>query len=129
MSMQFEVKEHEAYLELVCTGVYSLDEAQRIYEQAFALATAAWRAGVLVDVRQLTGNEPPLIDRYEMAVRVSELQAKRSPPIRFAMLGNEPMIHPQRFGQVVATNRGAVVGVFSDEAMAVKWLAPKPKST
>lgn len=73
--------------------------------------SSAWRAGVPLDVR------------------VAELQASRSPPIRFAMLGHEPMIHPQRFGQVVATNRGAVVGVLTDEAMALNWLVPKKKST
>lgn len=129
MSIRYEVKEHANYLELVCTGVYSLEEALRLYEQAFALTTAAWRAAVLIDVRQLTGPEPTILERYEQAVRVAELQAKRSPPIRMAVLGHEPMIHPQRFGEIVATNRGAVVGVFTDEALALNWLVPKTKSS
>lgn len=38
------------------------------------------------------------------------------------MLGHEPMIHPERFGEIVAANRGAHARVFTEEAPALDWL-------
>ena len=38
------------------------------------------------------------------------------------MLGHEPMIHPERFGEIVAANRGADARVFTEEALALAWL-------
>jgi hypothetical protein len=32
------------------------------------------------------------------------------------------MIHPDRFGEIVARNRGADARVFTDEADALQWL-------
>jgi hypothetical protein len=38
------------------------------------------------------------------------------------VLGHEPMIHPERFGELVARNRGADARVFTVEAEALDWL-------
>jgi hypothetical protein len=38
------------------------------------------------------------------------------------VLGREPMIHPDRFGELVARNRGADARVFTDEAVARDWV-------
>jgi hypothetical protein len=48
--------------------------------------------------------------------------------VRLAVLGNEPIIDPNRFGEIVATNRGANVKVFTDDPMALEWLLARPKS-
>ena len=32
------------------------------------------------------------------------------------------MIHPERFGDVVAARRGAVARAFTDEELALEWL-------
>jgi hypothetical protein len=61
-------------------------------------------------------------ERYELAVAVTEMQASRKPRIRMAILGREPIVHPERFGEIVAANRGADGRVFTDEAAARKWL-------
>lgn len=93
-----------------------------IYERVFALAAESGREAVLVDIRQLTGPEPKMAERYEMAVKLAETQAARMPRIRFALLGHEPIIHPERFGEIVATRRGADARVFTEEALALEWL-------
>ena len=60
----------------------------------------------------------------------SPRRRRRSKPrIRFAVLGNEPMVHPERFGEIVATNRGAVMRVFTDEALALEWLLGKNRES
>lgn len=42
--------------------------------------------------------------------------------------GREPMVHPQRFGEIVATNRGGLIRVFTDQALALNWLLQKPNA-
>ena len=37
------------------------------------------------------------------------------------------MIHAQRFGEIVAVNRGAQARVFTDEATALNWLLARQK--
>jgi len=62
------------------------------------------------------------MERYDWAVRIAELQARFLPRIRVALVGNEPLIHPERFGEIVARNRGADARAFTDEAEALRWL-------
>jgi hypothetical protein len=50
------------------------------------------------------------------------LQAAFVPRIRVALLGHEPLIHPERFGEIVAARRGAVIRTFTDEDGALRWL-------
>lgn len=45
-----------------------------------------------------------------------------------ALLGHEPMIHREQFGEVVATTRGAVARVFTDDSLALNWLLPRQKT-
>ena len=113
---------HEDYLRLECSGTFSLESALEVYERAFALASEAGRPAVLVDIRTVTGREPKMAERYQLAVRVAEAQASTKPRIRFALLGHEPMIHPERFGEIVAATRGADARVFTDEALVLNWL-------
>lgn len=113
---------HEDYLRLECSGTFSQESALDVYQRAFALASEAGRPAVLVDIRAVTGREPTMAERYEQAICVAEAQAATKPRIRFAMLGHEPMIHPERFGEIVAANRGAHARVFTEEAPALDWL-------
>lgn len=123
-----EVREHPTHVELVCTGAYYPGAQLYVAMEAFAAASRAGRIAALVDVRQVTGPAPSMSERYDQAVQVAQLQASITPRIRLALLGREPMVHPQRFGEIVATNRGALLRVFTDEALALEWLLAKPKT-
>jgi hypothetical protein len=114
---------HAGYLRVECAGEFSPESAREIFERAFALAAESGREAVLLDIRQLAGREPTMAERYEQAVRIAETQAARMPRIRIALLGHEPIIHPERFGEIVATRRGADARVFTEEALALEWLA------
>ena len=122
MSLVFESRVQPGYVLLECSGTFSLEEALRIYEQACALAASAGRDAVLIDARKVTGREPTMTERYDMAVHVAGLHAGQTPRVRLAVLGHEPIIDKERFGQIVAANRGALAGVFTDERMALDWL-------
>lgn len=110
------------HVELQCSGRFSRGEAFRVGEQAFREAAGAGRRSVLVDVRGVSGRVPTILDRFDMGVHIAELHFEHTPRIRIALLGHEPMIHPDRFGEIVARNRGADARVFTIESAALDWL-------
>jgi hypothetical protein len=126
MNIKFEATTLADHVRVECTGIFQQDEVLQLFERVFELTAHAGREAVLVDARKVTGREPTMAERYELAVHLANLQAAREPRIRFAMLGHEPLIHRERFGEIVATNRGAVAGVFTDEAHALNWLLGRP---
>lgn len=119
---------HPEYLEIACAGLYSRAESLRLSRTAYREAAVAARDSVLLDVRQVTGRVPGIIDRFEIGVRVAEHYLESDPRVRLALLGHEPMIHPERFGELVARNRGADARVFTDEAAALEWIARRPRA-
>jgi hypothetical protein len=122
MSLDFTATAQPDRVSVECGGAFSLPEMLAAFERGFALAAETGREALLVDIRRLAGPSPTISDRYELAVRVAELQAAREPRVRFAIIGHEPMIHPERFGDIVAARRGAVARAFTDEAAALDWL-------
>lgn len=117
------------YLEVGCEGLYSRAETLRVGEEAYAEAARAKRSAILIDVRAITGRIPSILDRFEMGVRIARHYLESDPRIRLAVVGHEPMIHPERFGELVARNRGADARVFTDEAQALDWLLRRPAGT
>ena len=113
---------HPQYLEVACTGLYSRSESLRLGELAFREAARANRKAVLIDVRRVTGRVPTILERFDFGVRIAKHYLESEPRIRLAVLGDEPMIHPERFGELVARNRGGDARVFTDETMALDWL-------
>jgi hypothetical protein len=114
------------HVEIVCTGPYSRAEALRVGREAYAEANRGSRDAVLVDVRGINGRVPTILDRFEFGVGLARNYLDFDPRVRLAVLGHEPMIHPERFGELVARNRGADARVFTDEAQARDWLLARP---
>jgi len=123
MSISFVIKVHDGFVELECTGTYTHDAALMLYGQANEAAVRENRAAVLVDVRQVTGDPPTLMDFFEHGVHVAKLSSGSSGRVRFAHLADEKMVHPQRFGEVVARSHGAVLQVFLDRDQAIAWIS------
>ena len=121
VGIEIEARTLADHVRVTCTGAFTLDAAVQVFRRTFALAADAGREAALLDLRALNG-APTLAERYEIAVRAAEFQAARKPRVRLAVLGKEPLIHPERFGEIVAPTRGAVGRVFTDEALALQWL-------
>jgi len=120
------IRVHADYLEVGCEGLYSRAETLRVGEEAYAAAAGANRGAILVDARAITGRIPTILDRFEMGVRIARHYLETDPRIRLAVVGHEPMIHPERFGELVARNRGADARVFTDGTEALDWLLRRP---
>lgn len=120
--IQTTVSVHPEHVELTCSGTYSRGEAFRVSELAYKEASSAGRRNVLIDVRGVNGRVPSIFERFDLGVHIAERHFGQQPRVRLALLGHEPMIHPERFGEIVARNRGADARVFTDESEARKWL-------
>ena len=119
MGIGIEVRVEPGHIYLQCKGTYSLAGAKRVFQSAVDSALESDRSRVLVDVFGITGNIP-MIDRYEVAVFLAEyIIAQALGKIRrIVVVGHEPPIDPDRFGETVAVNRGVNLGVATsiDEA-------------
>lgn len=128
MAIHYEVRAHTDYLELVSTGEYAPDVPLQVAEEGLRRAARAGHRALLLDIHGVTGCAPTMAERYDQAVQFASLQSRVTPRIRVALIGKEPMVHPQRFGEIVATNRGALIRVFTDEALALNWLLQRQKA-
>ena len=122
MSISFEVRVHTGHVVLECTGTYTFESSLLIFSQAFENAVREGRGAALIDVSQLTGGPPTLLDRYRQVAHIADLQANPGSRIRIAIIGHVPMIHPHRFGDVIAISRGAAARAFTDLDEALAWL-------
>lgn len=120
--LRTSLRVHPTHLEIGCAGLYSRPEALRLGEMAYREAALVGRDSVLVDVRRVTGRVPGIFDRFELGTRIAKHYRETDPRVRLALLGDEPMIHPERFGELVARNRGADARVFTDEDAALAWI-------
>jgi len=122
LRMRVDVRIHPSHVELVCAGIFTRTEALRVIAQAYQEAAAAGSSNVLVDVRAVNGRLPTIFERFDIGISLAERFLEQLPRVRLALLGHEPMIHPERFGEIVARNRGADTRAFTVESEAVDWL-------
>jgi hypothetical protein len=118
----FEMAEGYACCRL--TGQVSFPEALDLLVSAIERARGAGIRKLLVDARSLTGFDPPsVIQRFSLGERAAGA-ARGS--MQLALVCQPGMIEAERFGVIVARNRGLHVDVFAEEPEAVRWLLGQP---
>jgi hypothetical protein len=110
------------HVRLTCRGDFCFKDALQMIEAAFAAAINSGRPAVLIDALDLGGAPPTTLERFDMGAYAAKRQHRERKLVRIAVVGEEPMIDPCRFGETVARNRGAMVGVFTDFGEALAWL-------
>jgi hypothetical protein len=104
-------------------GSVSFNEAVARVRAAIAVACSKQAEDLLVDTTALTGfPSPATFQRFLAAVAWAEEAVGR---LRLAMVARAEMIDPQKFGVIVAANRGLVSNIFTTEAEARAWLDAK----
>ena len=117
-----EFKIEPDYVYTHCSGSFSVDNILRVFDKCPSLAEENRLTAILVDVRELGGAPPATLERYRMGEGISKVQRKYSPLIAIAVVGHEPMMDPQHFGETVAVNRGGYGKAFTSLEKAVSWL-------
>ena len=101
-------------------GSVSFDEAVDLVRDAIAVARRNQVSELLVDTTALTGfASPDTLQRFLAAVEWAQ-EAKGG--VRLAMVARAEMIHAEKFGVLIAANRGMVSNIFTTEAEARDWL-------
>lgn len=124
LTIDFEPRKH--YLRATVCGSYTLRSAQDVYDQAIKTAVAVGQSRVLIDASAATGR-PTQDERYMLGLFVAAEQrilASRIPPleVQVAVVGQRPLVDPDRFGETVAVNRGARLKVSERVDEALAWL-------
>ena len=126
MSMVLQMSAELGCLRVEATGQFSLAEAKRKFLEVLGAVERQKVGKVLFDGRGLKGN-PGAIERFyygAFAARGATEYAVRnryaSP--EFAYVLQVPVLDPNRFGEVVATNRGMRVRTFDNLDAACGWL-------
>jgi hypothetical protein len=122
VSIDLQVELKPNYVHLHCRGAFRFDALLEVWESAFRVAIDEGRKAVLVDLRGLEGAPPTTIERYEQGVRFAEVQQRFGLGILIAVVGHEPLMDPEKFGETVGKNRGGFGAVFTDIDEAVDWI-------
>jgi DNA-binding response OmpR family regulator len=102
-------------------GSVSFDQAVALVRAAIAAARRHHVRSLLVNLTKLTGFPSP--DTFERFLAVVEWAEEARSGVRLAMVARVEMIHPQKFGVIVAANRGLISNIFPTEIEARAWLA------
>ncbi len=121
MSIEYQAELKSQYAQLTCHGAYEKQALLDLLEAALDYAASSGVTAVLVDISEVEGS-PSTAERFEMGEAFAEIQLGKSVIVAIAIVGREPMIDPERFGETVALNRCAVGKVFTDPVEAVNWL-------
>ena len=123
---QFETEAKPGYLLVRCRELSMPASLVDVCEEAAVIASSKGHKALLVDIRgvQLATGMPSTMDRYGIGARLAELTLKHR--LRIALVGDEPLIDPRRFGEIVFHNRAGNGRVFTDIDQARVWLDEQP---
>ena len=114
----FEI--HQEFAVFKLKGVFSFRSAVELVKDAVRYSREQKIQKLLVDTLDVYGFPyPTVVERFWMG---DEIAAEAMGAVVIALVARPEMIDPQKFGIVVAQNRGLVVDVFSTRDEAEKWL-------
>ncbi len=120
----FEVNDDYARFRPV--GAVSFESGLQLLREAIIYSRKNRLRKLLINVTNLTGFTPPTtLERLTLGKQIAE---DGMSAVRIAMVAQEEMLDPRRFGVTVARNRGLITNAFACEEEAVRWLLdPKAK--
>jgi len=123
MNVRYSVRAERDHTRVDVAGAFDATDAREVLQTALAHALQNGHSKLLVDARQVTGN-PRTMERFDLGENLARdyHEARGDRLVRIALIGNEPLVDPQKFGVLVAANRGVPVMVTTDIDEAVRWL-------
>ncbi len=126
--LKYSFKVNNSYLSVTVSGHFSLSEAKIMYTDALEYLLENHLSKLFFDVFKVKG-EITTMDRYyfgEFAAFESlKYMGKGLKKIAVSICGEEPIIDPQRFGEIVARNRGLNLKVTTDKNESLQFLGVK----
>jgi len=122
MSISIQTKVKEDYLHVRCKGTYTKGALLELVDQVLDRMEQENLRKALVDITELGGTPPTILERYEIGEVLAKKQGNRTIVTKIAAIGKEPIVDPNRFAETVAVNRGAFLKVFTNVTEAMDWL-------
>ena len=118
-----EITVEEDFLLISARGNYSLSNANNLIKLAIDNGLSHNKSKILIDITDITGSIP-LFNRFQFSEFLFNYIRKHAlgKVNRIAVVGKEPIVDKERFGEIVAKNRGVNVRVFTDMSQASTWM-------
>lgn len=118
---EIDVEHRDGYTAVRFFGSFSVDRYKRQADAASLACREAGTGKLLVDTT-CYDLSPSTVERYELATHA----VKASAGLKVALLVSPAFLDPNKFGILVAQNRGLAVDAFTEPAKAVEWLLAPP---
>ena len=110
----------DGYASFRPVGTVTINQGIEILGKAVAFARENKLRNLLLDTRGLTGFDPPeIFERYKLSERLAN---EGRAAVKVVLLAKPEMIHPEKFGVMVARNRGLHTNIFATEEESLAWL-------
>jgi len=123
--LKYTFAEKDNYLSVSVSGHFSLDEAKKMYVEILEILLNKKLLKLFFNVYKVKGKVTTM-DRYHFgefaALESIKYMGKGLVRIAVAFYGIEPIIDPERFGELVARNRGLDLKVTTDKYEALQFL-------
>lgn len=123
MSQEIHIEIKDDHLLAVFSGHFEFKTNRDLMVDILMECITNKKNRVLFDLRLLKGNMTTY-ERYDIATYIANLamQHKETSRIQIAVVGNPPLIDPNRFGETVARNRGLNIKVSNEMDEVLEWL-------
>ena len=118
---EIEIARGDGYTAVRFLGKFSVPGFQRRAEAAAQACRDGGTGRLFVDATAYDV-VPTILERYELASHAVKISAG----LRVAVLISQAFLDPNKFGIMVAQNRGLTVDAFTDRQEAVDWLLAAP---
>jgi hypothetical protein len=118
MNRQLQIEEMSGYLAARYIGQYTVKAAWGKFELIAEYCERASKDKLLIDFTRAQA-DIHFVDRYFLGER-SQVFARHR--LKVAVVATREQIDPQKFGELVARNRGVNVLVFTELQAAEEWL-------
>ena len=127
MGLDVKIQHKKSFILATYSGDFDLKDAIRIYKEVLSAALEEKESKILLDYREIKGRLS-FIDRFTYAEETTKywmdfIRSSDIGEIKIAHMGKPPIVDPEKFGELVAKNRGACnLKVFEDIKEAKRWL-------
>lgn len=126
--LKYSLKVKDSYLSVTVSGHFSLSEVKLMYTHALKSLLENDLSKLFFDAFKVKGNVTT-IDRYYFgefaALESLRYMGKGLKRIAVSICGEEPIIDPDRFGEIVARNLGLDLKVTTDKNESLQFLGVK----
>ena len=126
--LKYSFTEKDHYLSVNVSGHFSLSNAKKMFTEALEILVDKKLSKLFFNVYKVKGKVTTM-DRYNLgefaAIEAINFLIKGLSKLSVAFYGAEPIIDPERFGELVAKNRGLSIKVSTDKKEALNFLGTK----